>query len=221
MPFSFPNFFRKTYKVIVSLVLVIAFFFLYNIYLVDHSLINLKAALNDLAQAQTPDDFEKIKPLLKIPILDEISSTGIAPEKVFSLESVNNIVSGDKVKEQVQDARFFLKSVISDKEKERGGLRSFFDRINNFIYKPKTAVSLRESEAQIKSLLSRVSPGMDKSALQRIYYKVANLYFGISQFPEAENYFNKTINVDPGTPLSDKAKFNLNFNLSRIYFIVV
>ena len=210
MFYFFFKFFKKTYKVIVSLLLVVSFFFFYNIYLVDHSLINLKIALNNLAQAQTLEDFEKIKPLLKIPLLKEISKTGISPEYLFSLESIDNMVSGEKIMEQSDDAKFFLKSVISAKEKERGAFRSFFDQINSHIYKSRTEISSKEAEAQIKALLVKATAfEADKAVLQEIFYEVGNIYLGMSQFSEAEAYLNKAINTDLKSLLAAKAKFNL------------
>ena len=59
---------RKTYKPVGLIIGLLAFFVVYNTYIVDRSLINLKIALNSVSGATTAQDLEKIRSLIKIPL---------------------------------------------------------------------------------------------------------------------------------------------------------
>jgi tetratricopeptide (TPR) repeat protein len=209
-------FFKKTYKIIVVLIFLVVFFVIYNVYLVDRSIVNLRVALNQVSAAQTTEDIKKIKSLLKIPLIKEILSKKISPQLLTGQEFADNIAGAPILKEQKEDIIFFLKSAIEAKEKERGAVLSFFDRLNTLIYKPQTEIPKATLEAQLKPLLARAELVKEKDKLQEIYYDLLGIYIQLSDLSKSEESLKKLVSLDPVSKLATKAKFNFAWFLKKI-----
>lgn len=209
MPKSIILFLKKTYKVFSVFIAVAVFFLFYNTYLVDRSLVNLRVALNKAAQAQTVEDFEKIRPLLKVPLFKEISKTTVSNKTLMSIEAVENTTTTAKEFQQIEDIKFYLKTIIEAKEKERGGFLAALDRLNSRIFAPEVGLSPAKLEAKVKDLLAKIASTKDRGILQELYYDLGNLYVQLSNLSGAENTFLKTEELNPGNPLAIKARFNL------------
>lgn len=209
MPINITSFLRKNYKIFIVLASLIVFFVVYDTYLVDRSLINLKIALNKAAQAQTLEDFEKIKPLLKIPLLKEISQKALSSKALVYMEIAENIATTAKTVEQIEDVKLYLTALVEAKEKERGGFLSALDHLNSRIFAPIITLSKKELEAKEKNLLSRIGAAKDKNLLQGLYYDLGNIYIQLSDISKAKYVFFKMSQIDSASPLSIKAKFNL------------
>jgi tetratricopeptide (TPR) repeat protein len=169
-------------------------------------------ALDKAAQAQTIEDFENIKPLLKTPVFSEISSQSTSSRSMMSAELAENILSSPKKMEQIEDIKMCLKSIIEEKEKKRGGLFAILDRINTRIFSPTTKVDVKKLKIQIMKFLAITkSSSEDKKSKQRAYYDLGNAYIQLSDISNAEECFLKAISVDPKSDLGIKARFNLGW----------
>ena len=206
---SIVDYFKKTYKVIGVILFVVIFFVTYNVYLVDRSVVNLRLALNRAAEARTVQDFEKIRPLLKVPLLKEISKKTIAANELISIEIAENLAATAKEPVQIEDVKFFLKSAIQSKEKERGAILTFFDRLNTNLFGAQAQVPRQGLIDQSRSLLAKISLTRDKPQLQNLYFELGNIYMQLSDLEEAEAAFTGAIQADPSSRLALKAKFNL------------
>ncbi|MBU1125836.1 MAG: tetratricopeptide repeat protein [Candidatus Omnitrophica bacterium] len=202
-------FFRRTSKIFGVFIFVIVFFVFYNTYLVDQSLTNLKAALNKTAEAKTLDDFEKIMPLLKIPILKEVASEKTSLDAITNMELVENIVDDPKKIEQLEDVKFYLATIIKAKEKDRGPVMAALDKVSNLIFKPKVESSKKELESKEKRLRASLETIQEKGKLAEAYYQLGNLYIEMKDPASAEEVFRKISDIAPKNPLAAKAKFNL------------
>jgi len=116
---------------------VVIFFLSYNTYLVDHSLEDLKFALDQAARAQSITEMEGLGLLLDDVLIQEVSSNKASSFNITTLEFTRNVVDKGGIKEQLQDIEFLLRRVISNREKKRGSLPLALDRMNedlqNFI----------------------------------------------------------------------------------------
>lgn len=198
-------FLKRNYKLFSIVFFLVAFFFVYNIFLVDRSLVNLQIALNSIAEAKTPDDLAKIKSLLKVPILKELAKKKTSSEAFLAMEVVENIANS-KDPAQLQDAKFYLERLIEEKEKTAGG---FLDRLNARIYAPETQLSREKLESEMHALLARIKSTRDEKSLQAAYYELGNVYVQLSDMVKAQEAFLQSIKIDPKSDLSLKAKFNL------------
>lgn len=202
-------FFRKTYKIFSAIIFVVFFFFVYNTYLVDRSIINLKIALNGLAQAQTIGDFQKIKPLLKVAILQETAKGSVSPKLLRALENADNVSGTAEDIAQVEDIKFFLKQAIESKEKERGAALTFIDNFNSNIFKPEIKVQEEKLQARAGSLLAKAGSVTDTKTQQKLYFDAGNVYLQLSDLQRAEEAFTKAINISPKTEIALRSRFNL------------
>jgi tetratricopeptide (TPR) repeat protein len=206
------TFIKNTYKITGVILLAVIFFLGYNTYLVDYSLVNLKFALNKTSEVKALEDFVKIKHLLKVPLLKEVSRTNTSTRALMSLELVENIATTAKTQEQIEDIKFYLKEVIAKKEKERGIFLSSLDRLNNLIFKPMQVTPQEKLEARARSLSTKIGTFKDKKLQQKAYYDLGNIYMQLDQPAKAEESFLKAIQIDPLNPIAVKAKFNLGWN---------
>lgn len=124
---------RGLFIPIAIIICVVVFFLSYNTYLVDHSLEDMKFALEQTARAQGIADIEKISLLVDDVLINEVSSVNINSLSVTRLEFVRNVVSKGGVKEQINDAEFLLNKLVKAKEKKRGTIFLALDRMNNDI----------------------------------------------------------------------------------------
>lgn len=204
-----PLFIKKIYKIPVTLITVVAFFFFYNIYLVDHSLVNLRVSLGRAAEAKTIEDLREITPLLKTPILKEVSKLTIFPRILVSLEITENIAGTAKSQVQIEDIKLYLQSIIKEKEKERGVILSLLDNLSARIFGHRVKPSKEKLEARAKALLRKIEFIKDKTLLQKAYYDLGNIYLEIPDIHKAEDAFVRAIQLDPKSEGGIKARFNL------------
>ena len=202
-------FLKKAYKVLIVISLAVSFFIFYNIYLVDRSLINLQLALNEASSVKTIQDFERIKPFLRIPLLKEIIKRSTSTKTLAALEIVQNVASSAKKKEQIEDIKFYLKNVIDSKEKERGGLLSFFDRINSGLFKKGAEPRPEKLRLQIQEIMKRINSASDVNSLQQLYFDLESIYIQLEDISGAEEAVDNIIRLEPSNLLALKAKFNL------------
>ena len=205
----FSNVVIRLYKPLAGIIFVVAFFSLYNTYLVDRSLTNFKIALEQTAGVKTTEDFKKIKALLKIPLFEEISKTRLSGKNLVPLEMADNLTRTAETPEQIEEVRYYLKSLIEAKELERGGFLSALDNLNARIFRGQLEVPKDKLLSQAKKLLGQVDSLKDKRALQRLYFDLGNIYLQLSELSLAEEVFLKAVEVDPETNLAVKSIFNL------------
>ena len=203
------KFLRKTYKVFLFFVLVIAFFVTYDTFLVDRSAVNLRVALNKAAEAQTVEEFESIKALLRAPILAEISKSDTSSRMLVSMELAEGLTSAHGKDEQKKEIKFYLETVSKDYEKKRGGFLSALDRVNASFFRSGVSLSNERLEARARDILARIGSITDKQALQQAYYDLGNAYIQSYELVKAEEAFSQAIKIAPDTKIATKAKFNI------------
>lgn len=199
----------RLYKPLGGIIFVVAFFSLYNTYLVDRSLTNFKIALEQTAGTKTAEDFKKIKSLLKIPLFEEISKARLSGKDLVPLELADNLANTAETPEQFEEVKYYLKSLIDAKESERGGLLSALDNLNARIFKAQVTVPKNKLLSQARRLLAKVDSTEDKRGQQKLYFELGNIYLQLSELPLAEEMFLKAVETDPETNLAVKSIFNL------------
>ncbi|MDD5432284.1 MAG: tetratricopeptide repeat protein [Candidatus Omnitrophica bacterium] len=209
MPQGFFLFLRKNIIVIVLVLLVVSFFFIYNTFLVDRSLINLQIALVKLNEAKTIEDLEKIKPLLKAPLLVALSKTATSNKAMAALDMINNIISNVKSDDQIKDIKFYVKSVIDIKEKERGAILSILDNFNTRLFAPVTNIPQKDLESKARSLTEKIKSTKDKDKLQELYCDLGTLLVESGDIEQAQVVFLQVVDLNPKSAAAAKALFSL------------
>ncbi|MBL7069943.1 MAG: tetratricopeptide repeat protein [Candidatus Omnitrophica bacterium] len=181
----------------------------YNSYVVDRSVINLRIAVDQLAYADSTEDFQRIKPLLKVQFMGAMSPADLPTREFLALVAAQNIIDTGKDREQISDVSFFLKDVLALKEKERGGFLSALDRINELIFKPQIESDTQKLQAQAKSLSEKVRAIRDPDAKQEGLYRLENTYIALLDLEMAQRVMEELLVINPKSEIAQKAKFNL------------
>jgi len=203
--------FAKTYRVAAFFVAAILFFVFYNSYIVDHSLVNLRLALNSVAEAQTVEDLRKIQPLLKIPLMNEVSKKEISSELLLSLETADSMLENAKTEDQKYDVNFYLKNAIRKKEEKRNKLLVFLDKFTGFFSGAKLDYGAGQLKNKAAELISKINSTRDKDIRQSYAYSLGNVYMQLKDFEKAKEAFSQSVDFAPDSPLAWKARFNLAF----------
>lgn len=113
----------------------VIFFLSYNVYLVDHSLEDLKLALDVTSRSEEVSRISQVSMLIDDVLINEVSALRMDSMTIANLEFTKNIVQTGRVKQQLQDMEFLLNKIIKEKEKERGAVLTVLDRMNRDIMK--------------------------------------------------------------------------------------
>jgi len=208
LSFSFFLFFRRYYKIFAVLIFTFLFFFVYNNFLVDRSLVNLKLALAETYQINEAGDLQRIQSLLKLPLMEQITRRDVSAQDLVLLETANKAASSESYDKQASDIRFYLKTAIENQESKRGEFLKLLDKLNKRIYKP-MSLPKEKLRAQARSLLNRIHSTKDTSLLQSAYYDLGNIYIQLSAYSQAEEAFLKAIELNSDTDIALKSRFNL------------
>lgn len=203
-------FLKRSYKTIVFLISVFIFFYGYNFFLVDRSLISLKIALAQAAETKTIDDFHKVSLALKFPIFQEVFSKDISSRQIIALELAGNSAAEESI-EVAKNVNFYLREAIKAKETQRPGVIRFFDNLNTLFLKPSVQASQKQIKDKINSVSLRIRATKDYAALQEFNYELARLHVELGNYPEAERFLLEVVKIEPDTKLAIKSRFNLGW----------
>jgi len=206
-------FFKKIYKPVLLIAIVVAFFAVYNNFLIDRSMINLNVALNSLNQAKTVADLQKIKPFLKVVLLNEISKKTTSGLALTSLESMIHVVDTAKSVSEVEQVKFFLENLLAEKKNQLGGFRSAINALSSKVIPAQTSISDSSLETEARKLANQIRSAQggqrDKDTMQGLYFELASVYLKKGDINQVYDAYMKAIETNPASPLAAKAKFNL------------
>lgn len=189
------------------MIISLIFFLGYNAYLVDHSLVNLKLAVDKISDARTLEDAKKIKRLIAYPIRQELAKKKLNAQNLVELEYIEEILGKTQNIAQVEDAKTFLKEVINRKEKERGAVLASLDTVSKTILPVERAESRRALKRQEESLKKKIKNTKDKKKLQELYLELDAVYTKLKEFDQVETVSSELIKLDPKSYAVAKAKF--------------
>lgn len=206
------GFVKNTYKILSATAAVVIFFSVYHTYLVDHSLDNLRLALDKTGEAKSFEDAKKLAYMLDYSLITEVTQRQMQTTVFSKIELAKDILNKTQDISQLEDARFVLREVVAEKEKARSPFLIILDRVNK-IFAPLSQKFARvQLEGRIKSLQLKISLTWGKAALQKQYYELAGLYAGLSRLRRANQIYQKVIALNPQSDLAKKSQFNIAWN---------
>lgn len=200
-------FIKKTYLIFSVVIASVIFFLGYNAYLVDHSLVNLKLAIDEISDARTLEDAKRVKRLMAYPIKQEIARKKLDVQNLAQLEYVQEILGSAKDIGQLEDAKLFLKDVISRKEKERGVVLASLDTVNKTILPVERKESPAALKRQEESVKNKIKNTKDTRKLQELYSELDSIYTKLSEFDKTEAVSSELIKLNPKSYEAARAKF--------------
>jgi tetratricopeptide (TPR) repeat protein len=154
----FLDFFRKNYKLLAILTAVVLFFWFYNTYLVDRSLLNLRFILEKVsAMKDNLDDARKITMILEAMRIKEMALHGDVEVKPEDLEAAEKILAQaqetpelNKETQQLRDALRY--AVVKQEPTERG--KVMIDMLTDIQRKPQSVSQLEDARFALKEMIS-------------------------------------------------------------------
>lgn len=126
-------FFIRFYKPLAAVAVVMIFFIVYNLYITDQSLADIKFALEQTANAQSLDDLQGLNMILGNVVLKEAAAKKVDSESLVKLDFVVGVTSKAEVLSQVNDIKFMLSDVLAKKKKARPNVLAALDGINQMV----------------------------------------------------------------------------------------
>jgi len=133
------NVFRTTLfrfsKVLISFIVIIAFFSIYNIFLIDQNLESLKLTLEQSDLAYETSDTDGLDIILTQAIAEEIMPDELDSLNIINLAYARSIIDTGKNYQQIGHLKVALNTVIDKKEGNRGVLFNLLDKANRLFRK--------------------------------------------------------------------------------------
>ena len=208
-------FWKRGYKVILGIALPIVLLFLYNRYLFDRSLYNLRYALDRIQDVKTLDDAAQLAFILDNMLFQETSSDELEATVFSSTEMAKEIASNPQSLAQIEDSKYVLKKALEEKQKARPALLSFIDKFSQFFLGTPKAVSTDYLLRQAMYIKNRIASAKGKDEKQRLYFLLGNIYSQLKQFSQAQEAFENAVQLVPDNKLSQRAQFGQAWNAKR------
>ncbi|MFH1753641.1 MAG: tetratricopeptide repeat protein [Candidatus Omnitrophota bacterium] len=130
---DFIGFLKRYYRLLSSFILLVIFFSVYNVFLIDRTLESMKFSLDEAAQAYSIDDLDGLDVLVSDAVMEEIEPHEINSIAMGNLEYTQRVLTSAKGYKQIKDMRRALDIAIKNTEEERGPILTFLDKINGYI----------------------------------------------------------------------------------------
>lgn len=112
---------------LISLIIIFAFFMVYNRFLVDSAIGNLEQSLSRVGYAQSVDDVKSMKFFLDDLVVSELGSKDLDAKRYTSLEFSKSIASEAKDFRQIRDVKFMLEDALAGRRAQRAGFLQWVD----------------------------------------------------------------------------------------------
>jgi TolA-binding protein len=121
--------------IIISIIVILVFFFIYNTFLVDNTLDSLKDSLEQTEKALNISDLRGLDiPLTQI-LTKEVSQSKVGAVNFHSLEHARRLAREGENFAQIDDIKLSLKDVVRQKEAKLGALRVICNDLNRHFNK--------------------------------------------------------------------------------------
>jgi tetratricopeptide (TPR) repeat protein len=153
----FLDFLKKNYKLFIVLSAVMLFFWVYNTYLVDRSLLNLRFILEKVtAMKENLDDARKITMILEAMRIKEMVLQGEVEVKAEDLEAAEKVLAEaqemPQLKQETQQLRDALRYAVAKQEPTDRG-KIMIDMITDVLSKPQSVSQLEDAKFALKEMI--------------------------------------------------------------------
>ena len=171
----------------ISLIIIFAFFMVYNRFLVDSAIGNLEQSLSRVGYAQNVDDMKSMKFFLDDLVVAELGAKDLDAKRFTSLEFSKNITSEAKDFRQIRDVKFMLEDTLAARRTHRPGFLQWVDKAM-VILKGWFGVSGKLSEPS-----AAIRRGREFKAAEKKLYEKAKEDEEAWRMPEAIQAYEKLL----------------------------
>ena len=224
---------------VVSVLTSVIFLFVYNHYLLDRSLANLRVSLKVVEKAKSLEEVKKIRSILQDAFVmevtagdfdlaaaekKEISEKGLEmaarPTRFENEIYMSNLSSATKIdyagniaeniseQDQLEDLRYFIEDVITQKTKNQSVVISNLEKLIIGLSPQKREESKSGLNSRIESAKKQLL-GYSGRQRQEKLLEIARLYLKLKDWDSCYDYLNKTLELGSQNYSGLKAQFYL------------
>jgi tetratricopeptide (TPR) repeat protein len=185
------------------------FFAIYNNYLIDKTLANLKISLQKLEEIKDPAIADTVSSILDDTFILEVVQEELDVNCLARIELSSQIISGSAEgadERPIEDALSFLQKIVEDREKKR---TPFINALETVLVNLNPEERTERVEA-IKRNIDSLSKDLDRhegAQLQEKHLEIARLYVLCREWAKALDYLARIEEIDPTTIFAKKARF--------------
>ncbi|MBP7087703.1 MAG: tetratricopeptide repeat protein [Candidatus Omnitrophica bacterium] len=229
---------KASLTLMLSFLLAVAFLFIYNRYLLDKSLSNLRISLKVIEKAGNFEEVKKIKDILKDTFIMEISAgnfdlaraekedvsggpkarglTAQDENKIFTdklsiatkLDYIEDIVEGISEQKQIEDIKYFIEDIIAQKIKEKPLFVANLEKFIVEFFPQPRQEKFDNLKNQVESLKQQLANYSGRQLQEKIL-EIARMYLRMGEWDESQTYLNKTLLLGSQNYSGLKAQFYL------------
>ncbi|MBD3245702.1 MAG: tetratricopeptide repeat protein [Candidatus Omnitrophica bacterium] len=187
---------RSVLTLIVVVVTMGTFLFIYNTYMLDHSLFNLKVSLKHLATVENPREMEEIRQILDVVLVQEIARDSSDFLAAAKLEFSGQIAGRMKQYQQIQDIRFLLGDIVEQREERRNPFFALLDSILMKLFPHVRQDQPQKIRAMISEMEKKI-PLYDGIKLQAHLIRLAQMNMRLREWPVALELLQRAASAGP------------------------
>lgn len=195
---------------VITLSVVCVFFVSYNRYLLDRVLGKLKVSLKELEDIQNPEIGKIVKSILEDTFIMEITRKDLDLATIAKIEFSNQIVTNMTDKIQFEDALYFIRDIIREKEKVRPSAANIMEGVLANLNLVEKRESVKGARMKIKEIRNEIISGQySTDVINEKYLDIARLYISFREWDQASVWLDKIIKQGPDSDIAAKAYFYL------------
>jgi tetratricopeptide (TPR) repeat protein len=189
------KFFQRFYRLISSFILLVIFFYVYNVFLIDHTLESMRFSLEQATQAYSIEDLDGLDMLISGAVMEEIEPEAMDSISMANLEHAKGIVARGSNYRRIKNMKLSLSAAINKMEEERGFILTFLDMANKYIKKAVLTVSYLPQRHREARLIDVQKTGVGREDAE--FFKKARDLELRAKLEEAAECYSDFINKYP------------------------
>jgi len=189
----------------IAVVVISTFFYIYNNYILNKSLYNLKLSLQEINQSENINDAKGIKQLLEEVFLMEAAREKIDPATLVKVELSSQRMGEITADKDLEEIKYYLKEIIEQKEQKQN---PFIVAVDNFLVGTFGKKKLNSKKSIVKDIkkMTKEIKRLKGAQLQDKGVELAKKYISLGDWDKALTFLKQAVAVSPESKQGQMAK---------------
>lgn len=208
---------RPAVRISGIILITVAFFVVYNRFLINRSLDNLRYSLTSIQK----NEYKGLEKLLSFNLTEEAAMGQVEADILANVEYVTGVVSLAKTGRSLDDAADIIGNVVSSKESGRGVFLNAMDAASNAVTRAlglraglaeRIAKNGKKAESFLsekKELHAKLDSAESSEKRQNLLYDIGAAEMKALNYSQAASSFKEAIEADPKSRAAARALFNM------------
>ena len=207
----FINFLQKYYRLISTLISLVIFFIIYNVFLVNNTLEYMKFSFEQIGSAYDLDDLDGLDIIITEAMMEELQPQAHDSVTVSNMEYARSLIRNGRSYKQVENVKTSLGTAVYEMEKKRGIVLTILDGINRQV--KKGAMYIAQLPYRV-----RLHKGAVKEEIKAdtMLFKAAKEQELEANFDKALSLYEEFIKLYPGHEKTSIARLRAAYTYQKI-----